>query len=174
MLEETNTSLIRNSLSSPLVSTAESGSVTLLRFIEQSRNTRIMCLCGTSRVIQLALFVTEHECLFGRQKPLLEVHAYIILDLWESIFVCTSISASLAYPVSNYFLHVVQYNLSRLYLSNPVSCDLFHKNNRYYLAFLWDNVCHAGIGILIFLNFMTWTPLKQNHNIKNIELVLSW
>lgn len=75
MLEETNT-FIKNFPS--LVSTTESGNVTLLRFIEQSRKHQDnVCLCGTSKLIQLELSVTEHECLFGRQKPLLglEVHA---------------------------------------------------------------------------------------------------
>lgn len=65
------------------------------RIIKEKKN-RIMCLCSISKIIQLSLFVIEHDCLYGTQSPLLnlEVHAFVVLELWVLVPVCTLVFVS--------------------------------------------------------------------------------
>ena len=85
-----------------------------------------MCLCSTSKLIQLTLFVIEHNCLFGRQNPLLdlEVHASVIQDRPVRFIICVYFICFSTMPVPNPFLYIGQYALSWLNFPNPVAYDL--------------------------------------------------
>ena len=98
----------------------------------------------------------------------LEVFAYLIPDLWESVCMCCHISFS-TLPTSMFF---PEYDLRRSvvisYLPSPVVRPSVTKMAQTFSLLFWC-LGHATIGIGIVLIFIIPTLRKHDHNIYSVK-----